>query len=163
QLSRRSPPPCARPSHRSINSVSAPGHSSPEPPPVSAKRSPSAEQPVGLFYSYSHRDERLRARLEEALAVLHRTGVVESWSDRRITAGTQIDTRLTAETTRANVILFLVSPSFVASDYCWGTEVQEAMRRVRDGRARVIPVILRPIDGWQSLPFGRLLALPSDG
>jgi hypothetical protein len=37
-----------------------------------------------------------------------------------------------------------------------------AMQRHENGEARVIPVILHPCD-WQSLPFGRLSATPTDG
>ena len=37
------------------------------------------------------------------------------------------------------------------------------MERHEAGTARVIPVILRPVHGWQSAPFGKLQALPKDG
>jgi tetratricopeptide (TPR) repeat protein len=40
--------------------------------------------------------------------------------------------------------------------------MQQAMIRDEAGEARVIPVILRPVD-WHSAPFGRLQALPKDG
>jgi hypothetical protein len=36
------------------------------------------------------------------------------------------------------------------------------MARHAAGEARVIPVILRPVD-WHSAPFGTLQALPKDG
>ena len=36
------------------------------------------------------------------------------------------------------------------------------MERHEAGEARVIPIILRPVD-WEAAPFGRLLALPTDG
>jgi hypothetical protein len=35
------------------------------------------------------------------------------------------------------------------------------MKRHADGEARVIPVILRPVD-WKGAPFGKLQALPKD-
>jgi hypothetical protein len=56
----------------------------------------------------------------------------------------------------------LVSADFLASDYCYDNEVQQAMARHDAGEARVIPVILRPVD-WHSAPFGALQALPKDG
>src|SRR6185295_11964315 len=56
----------------------------------------------------------------------------------------------------------LVSPDFIASDYCWGKEMQCAMDRHTSGSAVVIPIILRPVD-WHTAPFGTLLALPRDG
>jgi hypothetical protein len=58
--------------------------------------------------------------------------------------------------------LFLVSPDFLASPYCYDVEVARAMERHESGAARVIPVILRTCD-WKRAPFGKLLATPSDG
>ena len=62
----------------------------------------------------------------------------------------------------ADVILLLVSPDFIASDYCYRREMKRALERHQQGEARVIPVILRPCD-WHDLPFGKLLATPKDG
>ena len=50
----------------------------------------------------------------------------------------------------------------MASDYCYDIEVKRAMKRHEAGEARVIPVILRPVD-WKRAPFGKLAALPKDG
>jgi hypothetical protein len=60
------------------------------------------------------------------------------------------------------MILLLVSPDFIASDYCYDREMTLAMERHEKGEARVIPVILRPCD-WHDLPFGKLLGVPRDG
>ncbi len=46
---------------------------------------------VKLFLSYSHKDEELRNELETHLALLKRQGVISSWHDRRITAGSDIN------------------------------------------------------------------------
>jgi hypothetical protein len=59
------------------------------------------------------------------------------------------------------VILLFVSPSFIESKYCYEVEGQEALRRHETGRARVIPIILRPCL-WERSPFGKLQALPHD-
>ena len=37
------------------------------------------------------------------------------------------------------------------------------MERHEAGTARVIPVILRPVDAWHTAPFGKLQALPEKG
>src|SRR5439155_15166089 len=62
----------------------------------------------------------------------------------------------------ADIILLLISPYFIASDYCYEIEMTRAMERHEAGDARVIPIILEPSD-WQKLPFGKLLAIPKDG
>src|SRR5262252_629980 len=115
-----------------------------------------------VLFSYSQRDENLRDRLETHLSVVKRQGVIEAWHDRRIVAGDEFGGRIGAELERADIILLLVSPDFLASDYCFDVEMTRAMERHKSGTARVIPVILRPCD-WHSTPFGKLLAAPKDG
>src|SRR5205807_9146396 len=63
----------------------------------------------------------------------------------------------------AHIILLLVSPDFIASEYCYSIEMKRAIERHEKGEARVIPVILRPVDNWKSTPFGKLSPLPSNG
>lgn len=115
-----------------------------------------------LFFSYSHRDEALRDQLETHLAMLKRQRFIEAWHDRRITAGESFDETISANLERADVVLLLVSPDFLASDYCYEREMRRAMDRHEAGNCIVIPVILRPCD-WHGAPFGNLLAAPTDG
>ena len=44
-----------------------------------------------VFFSYSHTDEVLRDELEKQLSMLKRQGTIETWHDRRIGAGEEID------------------------------------------------------------------------
>ena len=118
--------------------------------------------PLEVFYSYSHNDEKLRDQLDKHLSSLKREGTIRTWHDRRIVPGEELDKEIDAHLGTADLILLLVSPDFMASDYCYGKEVQRAMQRHDAGGARVIPIILRPVD-WHSAPFGKLRALPTDG
>lgn len=115
-----------------------------------------------LFFSYSHADEELRDRLEKQLAMLKRQGVIETWHDRRIGAGQNIDHAIDDHMNSDEIILLLVSPDFLASDYCYEIELTRAMERHDAGEAIVIPVILRACD-WQHAAFGKLSATPRDG
>jgi hypothetical protein len=126
---------------------------------ASPSTSPSA---IEVFYSYAHRDEALRTELNKHLSLLQRQGVIAGWHDRLITAGTEWAGAIDAHFQRAQIILLLVSADFLASDYCYDVELQRAMARHEAGEARVIPIILRPVD-WHTAPFGRLQALPKDG
>ncbi|MDX2213218.1 MAG: GUN4 domain-containing protein [Oculatellaceae cyanobacterium bins.114] len=116
---------------------------------------------IALFFSYSHRDEPLRDKLAEHLKILERQGVISSWHDRQIGAGTEWATEIETNLNQADIILLLISASFLSSDYCWGIELQRAMERHESGSACVIPVILRPVD-WSGAPFGKLQAFPKD-
>ena len=125
---------------------------SPSPPPGG----------IEVFYSYAHTDEPLRDKLEKHLSLLKRQGAIAGWHDRRITAGTVWAGAIDAHLQRAQIILLLISADFLASDYCYGVELQHAMARHEAGQARVIPIILRPVD-WHTASFGRLQTLPRDG
>ena len=115
-----------------------------------------------VFFSYCHVDEALRDQLEKQLAMLRRQGVINTWHDRRISAGQEIDVSIDAHINSDEIILLLVSPDFIASDYCYNIEMTRAMERHQAGDAIVIPVILRACD-WHYAPFGKLLGTPRDG
>jgi DNA-binding response OmpR family regulator len=117
---------------------------------------------IELFYSYSHRDEKLRKGLEKHLALLSRQGAIETWYDRKIEAGRDFEKTIDVYVERADIILLLISSDFLASEFCYGREMERALERHREGKARVVPVILRPVD-WLEAPFRGLLALPTDG
>lgn len=115
-----------------------------------------------VFFSYCHADEALRDQLEKQLAMLRRQGVIETWHDRRIGAGQEIDVAIDDHINSDEIILLLVSPDFIASDYCYDIEMTRAMERHQAKEAIVIPVILRACD-WHHAPFGKLLGTPQDG
>jgi hypothetical protein len=115
-----------------------------------------------LFFSYSHRDEALRNELEVHLSMLKRQGILETWHDRRITAGEEFDRTISKNLEAADIILLLVSPDFLASDYCYNTEMQRSLERHERNESCVIPIILRPCD-WRHAPFSKLLVMPKDG
>lgn len=115
-----------------------------------------------VFFSYSHADEALRDQLEKQLSMLKRQGVIETWHDRRIGAGQEIDRTIDSHIEADDIILLLVSPDFLASDYCYEKEMLRAVARHDAGEAIVVPVILRACD-WHGAPFGKLLATPTDG
>jgi tetratricopeptide (TPR) repeat protein len=116
---------------------------------------------VLVFFSYAHKDEDLRDELAVHLAMLKREGAISDWHDRQISPGREWGGEIDAHLEVAHVILLLVSPDFLASDYCYDVEVKTAMHRHEAGEARVVPVILRPCD-WSRAPFGKLQALPKN-
>lgn len=115
-----------------------------------------------VFFSYCHADEELRDQLEKQLAMLKRQGIIETWHDRRIIAGQELDKTISEHINSDDIILLLVSPDFIASEYCYETEMTRALERHDAGEAVVIPVILRACE-WHYAPFGKLMATPRDG
>lgn len=115
-----------------------------------------------VFMSYSHKDEELRDQLEVQLAMLRRQGLVDVWHDRRLMPGDHLDWTISEELDHADIILLLVSPDFIASDYCYNIEKGRALERHREGTARLISVILRPCD-WTHTDLSQYLVTPKDG
>ena len=122
---------------------------------------PRPPKAMGIFFAYAREDEDLRDELEKHLSILKRKQLITGWHDRRIGAGREWEGEIDKHLNTAQLILLLVSSDFLASDYCWDVEVKRAMERHEAGEARVIPVILRPVD-WKSALFGKLQALPTD-
>jgi formylglycine-generating enzyme required for sulfatase activity len=117
-----------------------------------------------IFVSYSHRDgEEYYGRLRTHLTPLLRQGLIEPWSDHEIVAGAEIDREIGAAMEAADIFLLLVSPDYLASDYCYGRELKRAMERHEAGTARVIPIILRVCQWMKGTPFAKLKAVPKDG
>jgi WD40 repeat protein len=116
---------------------------------------------INVFFSYAHADERFKNTLEKQLSLLKHQGYIVGWNDRDIQAGEEWEQEIDSRLKTAQIILLLISPDFMASDYCYSVEMTEAMKRYQAGEARVIPIILRPTD-WQGAPFSKLQALPTD-
>lgn len=117
---------------------------------------------IRVIQSYAHRDERLRQELDKHLSPLRRSKAIEIWQDRRITPGSELDREIDQHLQTSDLVLLLVSPDFMNSSYCYEREMQAALRRQAKGAAKVIPIILRPVD-WLPTPIGKLVALPRDG
>jgi GTPase SAR1 family protein/predicted phosphodiesterase len=120
-----------------------------------------AFKPIKCFLSYAHSDEPLREELMKHLSLLQRQSVIQTWHDRNINAGDDWKQQIDDNLNTATVILLLISADFLASDYCYEIEMQRALARHNAGEARVIPVIVRPVD-WHGAPFGILQALPAN-
>lgn len=115
-----------------------------------------------VFMSYSHRDEPLRDELETHLSMLKREGLISTWHDRKILSGDEFGNEIDENLESSDIILLLISPYFLVSDYCYDIEMKRALEMHESGEARVIPIILEYCD-WKSAPFGKLKALPKDG
>ena len=117
---------------------------------------------LDVFISYSHKDRALRDELETHLSNLHRQGHISAWYDGDIVPGADWKTAILTHLNKAHLILLLISADFMASDFCYSIEMQQAIARHQANQARVIPIILRPTD-WEDSPLADLKALPTDG
>lgn len=114
-----------------------------------------------VFYSYSHKDAELRERLATYLAPLKQQQKIIEWHDRKIEPGANWDTEINAQLESAHLILFLLSADFLASEYCFGVEVEKALARLKCGEVHVAPILLKPCL-WEESRFSELQIIPRD-
>ena len=73
---------------------------------------------IKLFISYSHKDEEHKKALEIHLTHLKRDKLIETWHDRKMSAGANISDEIRKNMQEADIILLLFSPSFIGSEEC---------------------------------------------
>ena len=115
---------------------------------------------LDIFCCYARADGELLNKLTTHLMPLQRLGLITIWHDTHIEAGREWEEEINKHLNTAQIILLLISPDFMASEYCYSKEMQRAMQRHEDGDASVIPIILRPTF-WKGAPFEKLQMLPN--
>ena len=118
---------------------------------------------LDLFYSYSHRDSRHKESMEKALSLLRRSGRLIDWSDQSILPGRSISNVVQGKMDNADIIVFLLSPDFIASEECM-KEWKRAEQLAHDNPLLFrIPIIVRDCAWKDLLVYDDLKALPDDG
>ncbi|HKV08552.1 MAG TPA: TIR domain-containing protein [Thermoanaerobaculia bacterium] len=116
---------------------------------------------VHVFFCYAHEDDDLRRHLDGHLSILKHSKLIRSWYDGEIRPGAEWEEAIHEQLNKSDIVVLLISPSFLASEYCYNVEMKKALSRHEAGEARVIPIILRPVD-WEGAPFRKLQMLPKD-
>lgn len=101
-----------------------------------------------LFISYSSKDTEFMRRFEIHLKPLKRSGILHNWHDRMIEPGTQWDETIKKNMEEADLIVFLMSPDFINTDYIFEHEVPQAMKQEQLGKTKIVTVELKECS-WQ--------------
>jgi internalin A len=120
-----------------------------------------SSRPKHIFISYSHKDERYRAQLETHLTHLKNLGIISFWHDRMILPSREWESEIDENLRNADIVIMLISPDFMASDYCMGKEVRYAMDRHHSSTAQILPILVRKCD-YKDLAFGKIQGLPKN-
>jgi hypothetical protein len=117
-------------------------------------------QGVRVFISYATRDTRDCDQLKMRLKILHNLGLVESWEQRDLLPGVEWDKAIRQRLEEAELVILLWSEDFEASDYIQDVELQRALTRAREGRTRIVSIILKP-SGWDRTEAALYQVLPT--
>jgi hypothetical protein len=116
---------------------------------------------ISVFFSYSHKDETTKDKIDISLSALKRSEKIKTWNDRKITPGTEWDDNIKKELENADLILLLISADFLASDYIWNVEIKKAIEKHERKETIVIPIFCRSCD-YKEMPFAKIQGLPPD-
>src|SRR6266704_1645072 len=112
---------------------------------ILARSEQQMSSPITIFCCFAHEDEPLLEELEKQLSLLRRQGLIADWYDRCIVPGTDWKQAFDSRLLTASVILLLISPDFLASDYIYSIEMERVLELHKTGVARAVPIILRPV------------------
>jgi internalin A len=114
-----------------------------------------------IFISYSKDDAEHLKRLEKHLRILERVGEVSFWNCRELIPGEKWDGKIKQELEEADIILFLVSANFLATDYIWDIELKRALQRDEDPNdtVTVVPIIVSDCV-WEKSPLAKYNTSP---
>lgn len=108
-------------------------------------------KPKNIFISYSHKNAHWVGKLKNHLAGLRRSNYVKEWTDQELLAGEKWDATIKEQMKRADIFILMLSADFIASDYIWNTELNEALTSSTTSNTTIIPVYVEPCD-LQAIP-----------
>ncbi len=115
---------------------------------------------ITIYYSYADEDRQHMLRLDKQLAALRAQGSVVTWHAGLVGLGEMADETTAAYLERAQIIVILLSPDYLATPRCYA-QMERAMQRLHANEAQVLAVLLRPTTGWERTPAGQLRPLPT--
>lgn len=104
--------------------------------------------PKKLFISYSSKNSDFIKRFVTHLEILKSSGLIDPWYDRMIESGTKWDDTIAAEMRNSDVIIFLLSPDFLATEYIMKTEVPMAIEQMKNEISKFFFIELQSC-GWK--------------
>ncbi|MDE0694057.1 MAG: toll/interleukin-1 receptor domain-containing protein [Gammaproteobacteria bacterium] len=115
-----------------------------------------------LFYSYCHADDSVRQDVERHLAPLRQSGSISEWYDGKIVPGQDLTPEIEANLADSDIIAFLLSASFLASNACQAELTRSLELRQAQG-VTVLPIIVTTCAWRDDDRLKDILALPNNG
>jgi hypothetical protein len=118
-----------------------------------------SKQPRAIYLSYAQEDEVLKQDFENNVLIMLQQTQLISWIERQVHRGTDwsqvIDSRLFV----TDLAILLVSPNLLSSSYCSGAEFHKMFEQFKEGKMRIIPILLHPVNLLGS-PLSSIMPLP---
>lgn len=112
-----------------------------------------------IFISYSHKDKSYFERLNVHLKPLEKKGLIEPWSDTRISAGEHWKKEIEKALDSSQAAILLISADFLASDFIVNNELPPLLTKANNDGATIIPIILKPCRFVRELSLSKFQAI----
>lgn len=115
--------------------------------------------PISIFISYAHKDDSFLQELTTFLTPYERGKIISIWTDKDVVAGQKWNDVIKTRLNESEVILFLVSPDFLASGLINDNEIAAVLGK---DEPVAVPIIIRHTDlslfkmrnYWEMMPSG---------
>jgi internalin A len=110
-------------------------------------------KPKKIFISYSRQDVTYKDELREHLSLLSHYNAISEWACEDIEAG-EWDKQIQSELQKADILIYMVSASFIASSYIMDMEVARGIEIIKnDPNNRIMCVLVKECAWrhWSSL------------
>ncbi|MDD5761715.1 MAG: toll/interleukin-1 receptor domain-containing protein [bacterium] len=97
-----------------------------------------------VFFSYSHVDSAYLDRILVHIRPIERNGLIEAWSDKKISAGKKWKDEIRIALNEAKVAILLISADFLASDFITTNELPPLLKSSEEKGVKIIPIIIKP-------------------
>ncbi len=128
---------------------------------ASPRSSTESQNGLRLFISYAREDVDYVKNFEKFIQPLVNQGLLETWNDSKIEPGQMWEREIEHNLCTSDIILFMVSADFLASDYIRRKERKWAAEAVEQRAAKIVPVLVRECL-WEYESFGKYQAVPND-
>lgn len=119
------------------------------------------KEKVKLFFSYSHKDKELLNEFKEHIQVLEQNGLIDKWDDNELIIGEDWDSSIKEKMYSSDIIIFLLSPSSLSSQYIYEKELKIAFELKEMNKSYVAPILIRDCL-WDMTAFKDFHILPLD-
>jgi hypothetical protein len=120
-------------------------------------------QPVAVSVVYAKEDEAMASELKFSLLPLEKLQRIRLHDLSVLTEDKLAKEEDFALLKSSSLVLFLISPDFLAKDFCYNDETSLLAESCRLKQQILVPVIVRPTPFWKELSFGKAEELPKDG
>lgn len=116
-----------------------------------------------VFFLYAKTDKRLAEILMHYLTPLVKMRKVDIYDGSDVIAGKEWDLETKENFNQSDIFIALISPDFVASDFCYEDDLKMVIEKHNNKHAIMLPILVKLTPFWKDLVIGKLDYLPIDG